>query len=60
MPDVFLKGLLDELSIKCHNLTCNAIVIKNGFFGHNSTVAGLVIKGDIIRQLRGRGLSNVL
>lgn len=56
----FIKGLLDELSIKCHNLTCDEIVIKNDFFGHNITVAGLVTKGDIIRQLKGWDLGDAL
>lgn len=56
----FIKGLLDELMIKCNNLTCDVVPIQNDFFGHNITVAGLVTGGDIIRQLQGRELGDAL
>lgn len=56
----FMKGLLDELVIKCNNLTCDVVAIQNDFFGHNITVAGLVTGGDIIRQLQGRELGDAL
>ena len=56
----FIRGLLDELTIKCNNLTCNVVAVTNDFFGHNITVAGLVTGGDIIRQLRGADLGDAL
>lgn len=56
----FLNELLDELRIKCHNLTCNVVPIKNNFFGHTINVAGLVTGGDILDQLRGVSLGDRL
>ena len=56
----FLDELLDELRIKCHNLTCNVVPIRNDFFGHTINVAGLVTGGDIIRQLKGKQLGSEL
>ncbi|NLJ31008.1 MAG: DUF512 domain-containing protein [Clostridiales bacterium] len=56
----FLLKLLDELRIKCHNLTCNLIPITNDFFGHTITVSGLVTGGDILKQLKGKPLGDEL
>ena len=56
----FLSQLLDGLRNQCHNLTCNVVAIRNEFFGETITVAGLVTGGDIIRQLKGRPLGDVL
>ena len=56
----FIDGLLDEVRRKCNNLTCNVIAVRNDFFGDTINVAGLVTGGDIIRQLRGRELGDVL
>ena len=56
----FLNSLLDELRIKCHNLTCNVIPIVNDFFGHTINVSGLVTGGDILKQLDGVDLGDEL
>lgn len=56
----FLNELLDELRIKCHNLTCNAVPVVNDFFGHTINVTGLITGGDIIRQLKGMNLGDEL
>jgi len=56
----FLNTLLDGLRIKCHNLICNVIPIVNEFFGETINVTGLVTGGDILKQLRGKDLGDVL
>lgn len=56
----FLRRLLDGVARTCHNLTCEVIGIRNEFFGETITVAGLVTGGDLMAQLKGRELGEVL
>lgn len=56
----FLDELLDEVRVKCDNLTCEVIPIINEFFGETITVAGLVTGTDIINQLQGKKLGDEL
>lgn len=56
----FLCSLLDELKRKCDTVIWNIYPIQNDFFGHTIDVTGLVTGGDIIRQLRGKDLGEVL
>ena len=45
---------------KWHNIKCNIFPIKNDFFGHTVTVAGLVTGGDLINQLKDKNLGEKL
>jgi len=56
----FMDSLLDELRIKCNNLTCKVIPIVNEFFGDTINVTGLITGADIIKQLCGRDLGDEL
>lgn len=56
----FIDSLLDELRIKCNNLTCKVIPIINNFFGDTINVTGLITGADIIKQLSGRDLGDEL
>ena len=56
----FIRELLDGVNETCHNLTCQVIGIRNEFFGETITVAGLVTGADLIAQLKGRHLGDVL
>ncbi len=56
----FLQQLVDETAKKWHNLKCRVYAVRNDFFGENITVAGLVTGRDLIAQLKGRELGNVL
>ncbi len=56
----FLNELLDEVRIKCHNLTCDVIPVINRFFGETITVAGLLTGTDILSQLKGKTLGEQL
>ncbi len=56
----FLQELVDEAKKKWHNLECNVIAIRNDFFGHTITVAGLVTGRDLLSQLDGKDLGDEL
>lgn len=53
-------GLIDELAKRLMliypKLKINVYEIKNDFFGHSVTVAGLVTGQDLIKQLKGKEL----
>ena len=55
-----IRNIVDSAERKWHNLKCNVFVVKNDFFGHNITVAGLITGGDIINQLKGKELGDSL
>lgn len=50
----YIKKLLDYIATKWHNLSYEVIAVKNDFFGHTVSVAGLLTGGDIISQLSGK------
>jgi putative radical SAM enzyme (TIGR03279 family) len=56
----FIQQLVDEAEKKWHNLTCKVYAIRNDFFGETITVAGLLTAEDIIKQLNGKDLGDVL
>lgn len=56
----FLTQLVDGLGKKWHNLNCSVYAIKNDYFGHRITVAGLLTGTDLIRQLKGKPLGDRL
>lgn len=55
-----IKGIVDKAKAKWHNLDCKVFEIKNDFFGHNITVSGLITGKDIINQLKGKDLGEIL
>ena len=55
-----LAELIDEAAQKWHNLKYRIYPIRNDYFGETITVAGLVTATDLIRQLRGKPLGDVL
>lgn len=48
-----LALLLDEAAAKCDNLNGKVVEIRNDFFGHRVSVAGLITGQDLIAQLKG-------
>ncbi len=56
----FIKELTERLCERCKNLSGNVYKIKNDFFGHTITVAGLICGCDLISQLRGKELGETL
>lgn len=55
-----IKHLTDKLTKLYPKLNINVYEIKNDFFGHSVTVAGLVTGTDLINQLKGRELGEYL
>jgi putative radical SAM enzyme (TIGR03279 family) len=56
----FIRDLVDTISEKCNNLSCDVYAIHNHFFGENITVSGLVTGQDIERSLAGKKLGDRL
>ncbi len=56
----FLSSLCRRLEQEIPGLQVHIYPIRNDFFGENITVAGLVTGGDLIRQLDGLLLGDVL
>lgn len=52
----FIKGLTKKLS----GAPIHVYKIKNDFFGHRITVTGLITGGDLIKQLKGKALGEML
>ncbi|HIX92804.1 MAG TPA: DUF512 domain-containing protein [Firmicutes bacterium] len=56
----FISSLVARLKAVSPNLDCEVYRIRNDFFGHNITVAGLVTGRDIVSQLDGHTLGDRL
>ena len=56
----FINDLVQKAKQKWTGLNCEVIAIQNNFFGTTITVAGLVTATDIIDQLKGKNLGDVL
>lgn len=56
----YIVELINKLKAKCKNININVHCIKNDFFGESITVTGLVTGQDIIRQLKGKNISENL
>lgn len=59
LAEPFIRRLADALN-SIENARFEVLPIANDFFGRSVTVAGLVTGGDIIAQLRGRDLPEML
>ncbi len=55
-----ISAMVEELKKRCYNFDCTVYEIKNDFFGHTITVAGLITAKDLYRQLRNKPLGKVL
>lgn len=56
----FILSLVERLRAVSPSLDCKVYKIRNDFFGHNITVAGLVTGQDITAQLEGKPLGERL
>ena len=55
-----ISEIVDKAEKKWDNLEGRVYAIKNDYFGHSITVAGLVTATDIINQLSGKDLGDEL
>ena len=56
----FICSAVKKVQASCKNLKCEVYNIKNDFFGHSITVAGLLTGVDLVNQLRGKELGTEL
>ena len=56
----YLEKMLGKLQTKFPNVKVHLYKIVNNFFGELITVAGLITGGDLIDQLKGKDLGEVL
>lgn len=54
-----MTEITDELN-KIENLRCSVFELKNNFFGDNVIVAGLITGNDLISQLEGKKIENLI
>ena len=55
-----LKELAEQLKTKFPQIEVNIVPIRNDFFGERITVSGLLTGQDLLAQLKGRELGDVL
>ena len=60
LAEDFLMSVRDKIKSKLPNMNMKVVPIKNDFFGHTITVAGLVTGGDIIMQLKNTTIKNIV
>lgn len=60
LAEDFLISVRDKIKSKLPNMNMKVVPIKNDFFGHTITVAGLVTGGDIIMQLKNTTIKNIV
>ena len=56
----FICDAIKNIKKKCKGLSCNVYKVKNDFFGHTITVAGLITGVDLMNQLRDKDLGQEL
>jgi len=56
----FMKTMADRVMEKLPHITIQTFVVKNKFFGELITVAGLLTGQDIIEELKGKDLGELL
>ena len=56
----YMKGIAENLMALCEGLRVHVYAIRNDFFGKMITVSGLITGQDIIKQLKGQELGEVL
>ncbi|NLW42237.1 MAG: DUF512 domain-containing protein [Tissierellia bacterium] len=60
LAESFLISIRDKVKSKLPNMIMEVIPIKNDFFGHTITVAGLVTGSDIIKQIKNTEIKNIV
>ena len=56
----FISGIVEKIKKIWYNVDCSVYCIRNDFYGENVTVSGLLTGGDIINQLKGKDLGDIL
>lgn len=56
----YICGLAENAAKKWHTIDCKVYKLRNDFFGETITVTGLITGRDLITQLKGKPLGDVL
>ncbi len=56
----FICKAVKNIQSKCKSVSCEVYKVKNDFFGHTITVAGLITGVDLKNQLKGKNLGEEL
>ncbi len=56
----FISSVVEKITKIWYNIDCKVYPIRNDFYGENVTVSGLLTGQDIIKQLKGQKLGDVL
>lgn len=56
----YICNLIEKAEEKWHNINCKVYKIRNDFFGETITVSGLITGQDLIAQLKGKPLGDML
>lgn len=56
----FISGIVDMLKIKCNNIHCEVLAVKNNFFGGNVNIAGLVTGSDLVSALKEKAIQGTV
>ena len=56
----YLRELMDEVQAQYPRVKITVYPIVNRFFGEQINVSGLIVGGDLIEQLKGKPLGDVL
>ncbi len=56
----FLEKMMQDLEAKFPQVHCQVLLIRNDFFGHTITVAGLLTYQDLCAQLQGKELGSAV
>lgn len=56
----FICKLIEKTEEKWHNIKCRVYKIRNDYFGESITVSGLITGQDLIAQLKGKPLGDIL
>ena len=56
----FITSIVEKITKIWYNVDCKVYKIKNNFYGENVTVSGLLTGQDIISQLKGKDLGDLL
>lgn len=56
----FILRTVEKIKNIWYNIDCKVYAIRNDFYGEEVTVSGLITGGDLIAQLKGRDLGDLL
>lgn len=56
----FICRTVEKIQKIWYNIDCKVYSVKNDFYGESVTVSGLLTGGDIVNQLKGKNLGDVL